>query len=47
MTTTDIIFLSAICVAFLYFGIVLAWADYQTRDIARASRERALASAPH
>jgi hypothetical protein len=39
---TSIIILSLICIAFIAFGVVLAWADYQTRDIARASRERAL-----
>jgi len=45
MPMTSIIILSLICFAFIVFGVVLAWADYQTRDIARASRERALTGA--
>ncbi|HEY5066472.1 MAG TPA: hypothetical protein VIJ04_16825 [Xanthobacteraceae bacterium] len=42
MSTPDILILAAVIVAFLAFGIVLAWGDYQTLDIARKSRERAL-----
>jgi hypothetical protein len=42
MPITDIIIVSIITIAFLAFAVVLAWGDYQTRDIARASRERAL-----
>jgi hypothetical protein len=44
MPITDIIIVSVITIAFLAFAVVLAWGDYQTRDIARASRERALSS---
>jgi hypothetical protein len=42
MSITDIIILSAIVFAFLTFTVVLAWADYQTTEIVRLRRERAL-----
>lgn len=42
MPIIDIILLSLFVFAFLALAMVLAWGDYQTRDIARASRERAL-----
>jgi hypothetical protein len=42
MPITDIIVLSVIVFAFLAFAAVLAWGDYQTKEIARLSRERAL-----
>jgi hypothetical protein len=45
MPTIDIFIISIIILAFLVFGIVLAWGDRQTREIARASRERALRGA--
>lgn len=33
MPTTDIFFLFFIIFAFVGFGVVLAWGDYQTRKI--------------
>lgn len=42
MSITDIIILSVFVFAFLAFTVVLAWGDYQTKEIARLSRERAL-----
>ena len=42
MPITDIIILSLIVFAFLAFAVTLAWGDYQTKEIARLSRERAL-----
>lgn len=42
MPITDIIIVSVITLAFVTFAAVLAWGDHQTREIARASRERAL-----
>jgi sensor histidine kinase regulating citrate/malate metabolism len=45
MPITDIVILSVIVSAFAIFAIALAWGDYQTREIARASRERAAAGA--
>jgi hypothetical protein len=42
MPITDVIILSIVIVAFVAFAVVLAWGDHQTREIARASRERAL-----
>ena len=35
MSLTAAIFLAAVCIAFVGFGLVLAWGDYQTRDIKR------------
>jgi len=45
MPITDILIVSVIISAFAIFAIALAWGDYQTRDIARASRQRAAVSA--
>jgi len=45
MPITDIVIISVIISAFAIFAIALAWGDYQTREIARASRQRAAASA--
>ena len=45
MSTTDILLLAGFAIAFLGFGLVLAWGDFQTLDIARKSRERALSGA--
>jgi len=45
MPITDIAIVSVIVLAFIAFAAVLAWGDHQTRDIARASRERALTDA--
>lgn len=45
MPIPDIVILCAITFAFIMFGAVLAWGDRQTREIARASRERALTGA--
>jgi len=45
MPITDIFVLSVIAFAFIAFAVVLAWGDYQTRKIARASRARALTGA--
>jgi hypothetical protein len=41
MPITDIAVVCVIISAFAIFAAVLAWGDYQTRDIAQASRERA------
>ena len=45
MPITDVIVISVVIFAFIAFAVVLAWGDYQTREIARASRERALTGA--
>jgi hypothetical protein len=45
MPITDIIVVSVITLAFVTFAVTLAWGDHQTREIARASRERALTGA--
>jgi hypothetical protein len=45
MPITDIIIVSIIILAFITFAVALAWGDHQTREIARASRERALTGA--
>jgi hypothetical protein len=45
MPMSSVIILSLICFLFIGFGVVLAWADYQTRDIARPSREGAATGA--
>ena len=45
MPITDIFIVSVIVSAFVVFAIALAWGDYQTRDIARGSRQRAAAGA--
>ena len=43
MPITDIVILALIIFSFVAFAVVLAWGDHQTRDIAKASRARALA----
>ena len=45
MPITDIVIVSIIILAFVTFAVALAWGDHQTREIARASRERALTGA--
>jgi hypothetical protein len=45
MSIGDIAILSLIIFAFVAFAVVLAWGDHQTREIAEASRARALAGA--
>jgi hypothetical protein len=45
MPITDIIVVCVIISAFAVFAAVLAWADYQTREIAQESRERAVQDA--
>lgn len=45
MPITDVIVVCAIISAFAIFAVALAWGDYQTREIARVSRERAAAGA--
>jgi len=45
MSTADILILAGIIFAFVAFAMILAWGDYQTLDIARKSRERALSGA--
>jgi hypothetical protein len=45
MPITNIIIVSIIILAFVTFAAVLAWGDHQTREVARASRERALTGA--
>lgn len=45
MPISDIALLSFFIFAFVGLAAVLAWGDYQTRDIAKASRARALAEA--
>lgn len=45
MSTTDVLLLSGFVIAFVAFGLVLAWGDFQTLDITRKSRERALSGA--
>lgn len=46
MSIIQIIVLSAICAAFVIFAVVLAWGDYQTRNIShqRAARSKAPSS---
>jgi hypothetical protein len=41
MSTMDAIAIFAICVAFLGFALVLAWAEYQTRHIGRGTKKSA------
>jgi hypothetical protein len=38
MPITATIFLAAVCIAFVGFGLVLAWGDYQTRELKRKER---------
>jgi hypothetical protein len=44
MPITDVFILCVIVLAFFAFAVALAWGDSQTREIARASRARALSS---
>ena len=44
MPITDIIVVCVIISAFAIFALALAWGDYQTREVAQASRERAASS---
>lgn len=45
MSTADILILAGIIFAFVAFAVILAWGDYQTLEISRKSRARALSSA--
>lgn len=45
MPITDSIIVSVMTLAFVAFALGLAWGDYQSSGIARASRERALSAA--
>lgn len=40
MPTIDALIIAAIVLAFILFGAVLAWADYQTRQAQRPTRQR-------
>lgn len=42
MPAIDAIIISAICVAFVGFGLVLAWADYQSRHISQRAEKSGL-----
>ena len=42
MSAVAIVCLSAIVAAFVLFAVVLAWGDYQTRNIRHAVRREAL-----
>ncbi|MGB6543164.1 MAG: hypothetical protein WBF03_20080 [Xanthobacteraceae bacterium] len=42
MPAIDAIIISAICVAFIGFALVLAWADYQSRQISQRVEKRGL-----
>jgi len=33
MPVTDAVVLAAICLAFIGFGLILAWGEYQTRNL--------------
>jgi len=39
MPVTDALFLSAVVVAFVFFGVVLAWGEYQTRHLHPSVRQ--------
>jgi len=43
MPIADIVILALIIFSFVAFAVILAWGEYQTRDIAKASRAQALA----
>ncbi|HTV37523.1 MAG TPA: hypothetical protein VMF12_13905 [Xanthobacteraceae bacterium] len=45
MPITDIVIVCVITFAFVIFAAALAWGDHQTREIARASRQRTLSTA--
>ena len=40
MPTTDAVTIAAIVTAFILFGAVLAWAEYQTRNLPRPVARR-------
>ncbi len=40
MPTIDAFMIAAIVLAFIIFGAVLAWADYQTRQVRRPTGQR-------
>jgi hypothetical protein len=42
MPAIDAIIISAICVAFIGFALVLVWADYQSRQISQRVEKRSL-----
>jgi hypothetical protein len=46
MPITDAVIVAAIVVAFVIFGVVLAWADYQTRNLARPAPQSAAKTKP-
>ncbi len=35
MSFTDTLMLAAFCLAFVGFGLILAWGEYQTRHLSR------------
>ncbi|MDR3420638.1 MAG: hypothetical protein P4L80_05245 [Xanthobacteraceae bacterium] len=41
MPATDAVIIAAIVAAFIVFGAVLAWGDYQTRNLRRPARQGA------
>ncbi len=41
MPVIDALIISAIVVMFVVFGVVLAWGEYQTRNLRRPGRESA------
>lgn len=46
MPLIDALILTAICVAFAGFGLLLAWGDSQTRNLSRTDRPNAEKAAP-
>jgi formate hydrogenlyase subunit 3/multisubunit Na+/H+ antiporter MnhD subunit len=38
MPVIDVFIVAAIVTAFIFFGVVLAWAEYQTRHLAQAAQ---------
>jgi len=40
MPVIDAVIVAAVVAAFVIFGAVLAWADYQTRHLPRLARQR-------
>jgi hypothetical protein len=44
MPTTDALIISAIVLMFIIFGVVLAWGEYQTRNLQRPVRQGAEAA---
>jgi len=39
MSSTDALIIAAIVAVFVAFGLVLAWGEYQTRDLGRPVRQ--------